>query len=192
MNDAIMAAEEQVEAYQESLTERLSRGRLPVTEALRYATQIATSLRDLHAQKLVYGAVSSQLILLTQAGASLRGSGNLLQLGDGRDDVTAFGCVLAEMLGKLEGAMGPQIEIGRLAMQCQVEDPGIQQVLIALRLLGLRQRQDDIIPVRPVLVPLERPAAAKADWKDSVLQWAQLAREWKPVAGLAALVIWAK
>ena len=52
------------EVDQESLTERMARGRLPLAEALRYATQIATSLRDLHLHGLAYGAVSSQLILL--------------------------------------------------------------------------------------------------------------------------------
>jgi hypothetical protein len=192
MSAAIIAVEEEIVAYQESLTERLSRGRLPVIEALFYATQIATSLRDLHAQKLVYGAVSSQLILLTQAGASLRTNGYLLQLGDGRDDVAAFGAVLVEMLGKLEGSMALQIEIGRLAMQCQMEEPGIQQVLIALRLLGFRHRQSEMAAAQPVAAAYEQPAAAEPAWKDSVLQWAQLARQWKPIAGLAALVIWAK
>ena len=170
----------------------MGRGRLPVTEALLYATQIATCLRDLHAHKLVYGAVSSQLILLARTGASLRTSGTLLQMGEGRDDVAAFGAVLGEMLGKLEGSMALQIEIGRLALQCQVEDPGIQQVLIALRLLGLRDRQNEVAAARPMPVAYEQAPAAKPEWKDSVLEWAQVARQWKPVAGLAALLLWTR
>lgn len=192
MSTVFVTVEDEVEAYQESLTERLSRSRLPVTEALRYATQIATCLRDLHAQRLVYGAVSSQLILLTPAGASLRPSGNLLRLGHGHDDVAAFGSVLAEMLSKVEGSMALQVEIGRLAMQCQVEGSGIQQVLIELRLLGLRRRQDEIVATRPAPVAYEQPAAAMAKWKDSAVPWTQVVRQWKPLAGLAALLIWAK
>lgn len=177
---------------QESLTERLSRGPLPVREALRYATQIAFCLRDLHAQGLVYGAVSSHLVLLTPSGASLRAGGNLLQLGDGREEVEAFGAVLAEMAGRLEGSISEQIEFERLAALCQSDAPAIQQVLIALRLLAFCHRHNEMALARSVPVRYQQPAAGKPAWKDSVLQWAQVARQWKPVAGLAALVIWAK
>ena len=97
MSAAAAAIEGRGEGYQESLTERMGRAPLPVEEALRYAIQIATCLRDLHRHRLIYGAVSSQLILLGPAGASLRTSGGLACLGDPHADLAAFGAVLREV-----------------------------------------------------------------------------------------------
>jgi len=79
-----VAAEQCAETYGETLAERMERGPLPVGEALRYAIQIARYLRDLHAQGLVYGAVSSHLIVLAPSGACLRPSGGVAHLGDRR------------------------------------------------------------------------------------------------------------
>ena len=119
----------------------MGRGRLSLGESLRYATQIGTCLRDLHMQRLVYGAVSSQLILLGPSGATLRTNGGLTHLGDGQFDVMAFGAVLGEMLRGVDGPEELKGEIGALAVRCQEETPDMRQVLIALRLLGLQARQ---------------------------------------------------
>ena len=179
--------EETGEAFQESLTERMGRGALPVAEALRYMIQIATCLRDLHMQGLVYGAVSSQLILLTPAGAALRTGGCLAQLGEPRHDVSAFGELLGEMLRNTEGPGILQIELGRLAILCQMDTPDMQQVLITLRLLAMRARQRAAValPISTSRVSVETKAHSFG------LRW-QAALHWKPLAGLAALVLWAK
>ena len=179
------------EVDQESLTERMARGRLPLAEALRYATQIATSLRDLHLHGLAYGAVSSQLILLGPAGAALRNTGGLTHFGDGRQDVMAFGAVLDEMVRGVDGPEDLLAEIRNLAIRCQEEAPDMQQVLIALRLLGLQSRQAASEGRKPVLArPPEAPP--KRDAKETVRLRLHMALHWKPLANLAALALSSK
>jgi hypothetical protein len=176
------------EIDQESLTERMARGRLSLAETLRYATQIAASLRDLHVHGLAYGAVSSQLILLGPSGAALRITGGLTHFGERRHDVTAFGGVLGDMIRGVDGPEGLLAEVRGLAMRCQEEAPDMQQVLIALRLLGLRSRLA-ATAVRK-LVSVRRPeAAAKRDLKETVRLRLHLALRWKPLANLAAFAL---
>ena len=158
----IIEEEAEVKAFQESLSDRMSRGPLPLTEALRYAAQIATTLRDLHQQGLVYGAVSSQLIVLDAKGAGLRNTAGLKRLGDPRVDVAAFGAVLAELMRGTEGAERLRTEVRALANRCGTELPEMQQVLITLRIISLETRQESINArrgPRPVLV---RRAAKQA------------------------------
>jgi len=185
---AAVAVEAPAEAYQETLTERFRRGPLPVAEALQYATQVATCLRDLHMQGLVHGAVSSQLILLSPTGASLRTGGSLAQLGDAHFDVTGFGGVLGEMLRWVRGSEVLHIEIGQLAIRCQMDALDMQQVLITLRLLALRARLGTVADFRPVLVR-RAEAARRPALKETMLHWAHMARQWKPVASLAAFAL---
>ena len=191
MSAAPAAVEELAEGYQESLAERTGRGPLPVEEALRYATQVATCLRDLHMQGLIYGAVSSQLILLGPSGASLRSSGSLAQLGEPQHDVADFGRALGEMLRSVEGPAILHIELGQLAIRCQLEAPDMQQVLITLRLLGLQARMAAPAGRRPVLVR-RADAAGRPALKETVLQWASMARHWKPLASLVAFALTGK
>jgi hypothetical protein len=188
MSAAPVAMEAPVEAYQETLTERLGRGALPVAEALRYATQVATCLRDLHMQGLVHGAVSSQLILLGPTGASLRIGASLAQLGDARYDVTGFGDMLGEMLRWVRGPEVLHIEIGRLAIRCQSGALDMQQVLITLRLLAMRARLGAASAPGPVLVGRVE-AVRRTVSKEAVLHWIRMARQWKPLASLAAFAL---
>lgn len=181
MSAAAVVAEECAEGYRESLTERMARGPMPAGETFRYAIQVATCLRDLHSQGLVYGAVSSQLIVLGPSGASLRLSG-LAQLGDARMDVKAFGGVLQEMLRRAEGN-GWREELDALALRCQSETPDIQQVLITLRLLAMRIRQESYVP-RPLFV-VEPPVSAASRVRLRI----QMALQWKPLASLVAFAI---
>ena len=175
------------EPYQESLGERMARGRLSLAETLRCATQIAASLRDLHVHGLAYGAVSSQLILLGPSGATLRNTGGPTHFGEGRHDVTAFGAVLEEMIRGVDGPEGLLAEIHGLAIRCRQEAPDMQQVLIALRLHGLRSRLADTGVRR--LAPVRRPeAAARRDVKTVRLRL-HLALHWKPLANLAAFAL---
>ena len=140
MSSAPVTGDELAESYQESLTERFRRGRLPVAEALLYAAQIAACLRDLHMQGLVYGDVNSQTIMLGPSGASLPSDGTPAHLGEPHYDVVGFGAMLEEMLRRVEGPKIMQIEIGQLAVRCRTEALDMQQVLITLRLLTLRAR----------------------------------------------------
>jgi len=180
---AAAAIEPHAQTYAESLAERLSRGSLPPAEALRYAIAIAASLRDLHRQGLVYGAVSSHLVLLGPSGVFLRSGGGLAQLGDGREDVQAFGGLLGEMLRTVEGSREWRAEIDRLAQRCGGENLDMQHVLIALRLL--RVRQAAAVARKPVLI---RQPAAPPKKRIGRLR-IHLALRWKPLIGLAALVL---
>jgi serine/threonine protein kinase len=174
MSAAAAAMEGRGESYRESLTERMSRAPLPLEEALRYAIQIATSLRDLHRCGLVYGAVSSQSILLGPAGASPRSSGGLARLGDRHPDVAGFAAVLEEMRRRVVGPEGLREKLAALAMRCQ-EGADMQKVLIALRLLALEERLSAAAPPRMELAP--RP---------------KMAGEWAPLANIAAFAMWGK
>jgi len=158
------------ETEAESMAERMSRSPLSLVETLRYATEIATALRDLHEHGLTYGAVTSQSILLEPLGAALRATGDIKRLGDGRRDVMAYGTVLEEMLAHQDtaGAGEDSIrdEARALALRCRHEAPGMKHVVINLRLLALAARQCEKglrIPAPAVLrapvPPAESPAA---------------------------------
>lgn len=185
MSAAALAIEEPVEPDYESLTERMGRSPLPVAEALRHATQIATCLRDLHMQHLIFGAVSSQLIQLGPKGASLRSSGALAQRGDASRDVKGLGAVLGEMLPRLEGPPELVAEMAALAVRCQEEKPDMQQVSIALRLLGMRARHGAVAVCWPP--PVRR--AHEAPKKRPVRLRLHLALHWKPLVNLAAFAL---
>src|SRR4051812_45410150 len=114
--NAVLIAEP--EAFQETLADRMGRGPLPLGEALQYATQIANTLRDLHEQGLVYGAVSPQLIVLDPNGASLRNTAGLKRLGEASVDVADFGVVLAELMRGGEKGERLRMEARELAMRC--------------------------------------------------------------------------
>jgi serine/threonine protein kinase len=166
----------------------MGRGRMSLAEALRYATQIATCLRDLHRQGLVYGAVSSQLILLSSAGATLRSTGGLTHLGEGRDDVQAFGAIVGEMLRGIDGPEELCTEMGALAMRCQEETPDIRQVLVALRLLGMQARQGMVARRTPM--PARSPkVSAKPAPSRMVRLRLRMRLHWRPLASLAAFAL---
>ena len=97
----------------QTLAQRLAAGHLPVSDALRYATQIADSLRGAHEDGYCHGAVTTDAVILTDTGAELvpaqPGAAEALTpytaperlKGHGPDvrtDIFAFGAVLYEML----------------------------------------------------------------------------------------------
>ena len=95
-----------------TLARRIAEGRLPVSEALRYAMQVGDALRKLHDAGEVHGAVTPHQILLTDRGAELSSelpAGNpvtpytapevlLGRPADARSDIFSFGAVLFEAL----------------------------------------------------------------------------------------------
>jgi len=154
MSAGAAAMEGRGEGYRESLTERMGRAPLPAEEALRYAIQIAICLRDLHRHRLIYGAVSSQSILLDPPGASLRSSGGLASLGGRHPDVAGFGAVLGEMRRRVVGREGLCEKLGALALLCREESADMQKLLIALRLLALEERLSGVVAPESGRVPL--------------------------------------
>jgi hypothetical protein len=181
----VLPMEESPEAYHETLTGRIGRGGLSLGEALGYATQIAVCLRDLHSQGLVYGAVSSQLILLGPLGATLRSSGTLAHLGDPANDVAAFGVVLNEMLRGTDGPQDLCEQMNSLAVRCQDDAPGMKQVAIALRLLRLEARHGAVPVRRLALAPRPKAAARKSKVRVRV----HLSLHWKPLVNLLAFAL---
>jgi hypothetical protein len=194
MSGKLVEMAERAEAHQGSLAEKLARAPLSLGEALCCATEIAAALRDLHRQGLAYGAVSSQLIEVGREGATLRPTGALKRLGDGRSDVAAFGAVLDEMLRRAETAGGRldtlREQAGALAWRCSNESPAMQQVFITLRLLVFEARQCGarVRPAGRQAVALPIPAEAEpveAPWPH-IRARVRLALHWRPLAGLAA------
>jgi len=185
MSVAELAAEPCAEALEESLAERLSRGSLPEDEALQHSIAIAASLRDLHKQGLVYGAVSAQVIVLRVLGACMSGSRGLAQFGDSREDVKAFGAVLGEILRRSEGSDEFRVEMERLARLCREETPEMRYVLTRLRLLRLRQNLPANHGLRPALVPL--PAAPATTPK--IRLRIRMALHWRPLVNLVAAAL---
>ena len=183
------------EAFQESLAERMAFRPLSLVEALRYATEIARTLRDLHDQGLAYGAVSSQLILLGPSGATLQNTGGLKRLGEGRYDVAAFGAVLGEMIrGEQSAEVRDSLreEARVLAARCAQESPDMKQVLICLRLLGLKARQAASVGLRmprPILVQRTTAPVSKRHAMKTVRVRLHVALQWKPLANLAAFAL---
>ena len=135
----------------ESLEERLARGPMTFCEAMQGATRLAAQLRDLHVHGLEYGALSARTVVIGACGAGLAPRRGLARRADGRGDVAAFGGVMQEML---HGAETPhhllalRTEAAGLAHRCRAQAPEIQQVLIPLRLLGMRARL--ALPALPV------------------------------------------
>jgi hypothetical protein len=139
----------------------LAQGPLPLDEALRYATEIAAALRELHLDGRAHGSVDPEHIVVRSAGVVLlqperRG------YTDALGDLTGFGLVLYAMLtGKkpsgdelrlvpakpamVKGPAAVRASATRLAELCLTAErdtaPDMQKVLTEIRLLHVMAKQ---------------------------------------------------
>jgi serine/threonine protein kinase len=164
----IMESADLGNGYDESLAERLARGVVPVPYALLCATDIASTLRDLHGKGLAHGDVTPESIRLGKSGARLQPRGARCGSTDVRSDVVAFGAVLYEMMAGTKPPAGVNFvfkpvtaaldlddvrrDAIRLAGRCLGGVSEIRPVLIELRILGILSRRIQAAPRRiPVL-----------------------------------------
>jgi eukaryotic-like serine/threonine-protein kinase len=111
------------------LSERLAQGPLSSQEALRYAVALAESLRQLHDQGAVVGALEPSKITLSGAGVSLQSGGPVGevtpysapeqlqgQAPDVRSDIFAFGAIVYEMFSGRKAFPGSSADELRTAI----------------------------------------------------------------------------
>lgn len=169
----------------------MSQGKLPVAEALRYSMMLAETLRRLHENGKVHGAVSPASIHLTGTGldllpppavdtATAYQSPEVLEgrTPDARSDIFSFGAVLYELLtgrrpfeGRNRGPMAPSGSpaVDRLVGGCVALDPAarmqrIQKVMLELKLLAVSAAR------AAALVPPRRDPGADAQLRAEMEQ----------------------
>jgi hypothetical protein len=148
----------------QTLAQRLTQGRIPVAEALRYSMMLADALRKLHDGGRAHGAVSPSTLNLTAAGLDLLPAPAFDAAtpykapevldghpADARSDIFSFGAVVYEMLtgkrafeGTDRGAMAPSGSpaVDRLVGGCLAKDPSariqrLQKIMLELKLLSV-------------------------------------------------------
>ena len=174
---------------EETLANRLAEGPLPLPVVLRFATDVAAALRELHEVARGHGEVSTATVVLRPPGAALLPPNGLQRMVDLPADVAAFGAVLYEMLtgvkpprdGSLAapqervpraGFAGLRAAATRLAVKCLAappdQAPTIQMVVTEVRLLNvLAQQSGADSPTAPRGAPASETrgkAKPPADW----------------------------
>ncbi len=146
----------------QNLAELLDReGALALDLCLRYATDIATALREMHQEGRAHGAVNINNVVIKTTGAAL-GAGERRGYPDPLTDLIGFGTVLYAMLtGKppagdefrvvpakpavLRGPSAVRSAAMRLAERCFTAEretaPDLQKILTEVRLLNVMAKQ---------------------------------------------------
>jgi hypothetical protein len=165
-----------------TLAERLARGPLSLAYALQCATDLATALRQLHADRYAHGSINAGTVLLRESNARLAPAYPNSRASQ-HDDVAAYGAVLYQLVNgcappagftvtrplptahrnNAEGLAAAATDLAYRCMASHPENaPEMQKVLMEVRLLSVLSRQPEVnTPERPNLIPVpQAPAAA--------------------------------
>jgi len=166
-----------------SLAERLSEGRIPPSEGLRYAMNVAEQLRKMHDEGRWHGAVCPANIILNGPSAEVVNTASPEEAQpysapevlegnapDGRSDLFGFGAALYEVLTGRKAFAGTDrstppssgsAAVDRLTMPCMSVDPAgrpqrFQKVMVELKMLLVTAQRAAAQPQKPG----EGPSAA--------------------------------
>ena len=160
-----------------TLADRLSEGKLPPLEALRYATMLGETLRQLHACGKVHGAVAPDYVVLARSEIGLAPARNPQdQAADVQADISGFAAVLYEMLtaSKAPAAGADALEstgipgadkliAACLAKNASARPLSMHKVLLELKLILVAARRAHSAAVRQEAAN----AAVRAEIRDS-------------------------
>ncbi len=162
----------------QNLLDLLAGGPLPLETALRYATDIALALREMHQDGRAHGSVEPSQVVVRSSGAALLAP-ERRGYTDPLDDLSGFGGVLYAMLtGRppagddfrlvpakptvMRGPSAVRAAASRLAERCLTAEretaPDLQKVLTEVRLLHVMSKQCST--ESPGLHPVPLPPAA--------------------------------
>ena len=151
----------------ETLTHRLARGALPLADLLTYAMDVAVALRDLHNEGRAHGSVGTESIWVEHGSATLSPASARAPVSTPAADIPAFGAVLQSMLDALDasGPMDARAKLRELRAWCRggpgQELPGMQSVIVELRLAGMMARKNPApahLPAEPLPASINPPS----------------------------------
>ncbi len=136
-------------SQQGTLARQLAVRPLTLSDALRYAADVAATLRHLHEAGQAHGCLSSRFVLVNAQSANLLLPGDRSQPRDPAADIAAFGCLFQEMLarvkprGRTDAAQDIHAAAAHLASQCMAYDSrsseeGIRPFASQVRLLNIK------------------------------------------------------
>jgi hypothetical protein len=185
----------------QTLSQRLTLGKLPAPEALRYAMQLGEALRRIHEDGHAHGAVSPQVVNLeggtvqllpgdsagTEVLAPYLAPERLQGRGpDACSDIFSFGALLYEMLTARPAFKGWSREVlpprighegfDRLVSTCLSREPSgrwqrMQQVAMELKLLAASDRRSE---TNPALRQEQIKAALRNELRQVEARWSTL------------------
>jgi len=173
----------------QTLSQRLTGGRLPVGEALRYAMLLAEALRKLHDDGQVHGAVSPASVVLADSALELRPAERPNEItpytapevvsgrpADAVSDIFSYGAVLYEMItGRpaFEGLTQPTLAANILDSQpASTGSPAVDRLLASCLAkdptIRCQRMQKVILELKLLAVAARKAEAAAAPRRDSV------------------------